>query len=58
MNKFKEITIVTTAEQINITAIYRRDLEATNWHYYECDDGSLLHVRKEHMVYVHEKLVK
>jgi hypothetical protein len=31
---------------------YRRDLEVKNWHYYERDDGIILHFRKEHIVSV------
>jgi len=55
MSEYKKITIATTKETRIITAVYRRDLEKPNWHYYELDDGSLFHVRKEHMVYVHEE---
>jgi len=55
MSEFKIITIVTTKEKIVIRAKYKRDLERPNWHYYELDDGSLFHVRKDHMVSVHEE---
>lgn len=26
---------------------YCRELETTNWHYYKCEDGTMLHVRKD-----------
>lgn len=37
---------------------YRRDLEKPNWHYYEDAEGSILHIRKEHMICVIEKEIK
>ena len=30
-------------------------LEKPNWHYYQTDDGYMIHCRKEHMVCVIEK---
>jgi hypothetical protein len=50
----KEIIIHTTVGKIEFEGKYRRDLEAVNWHYYERIDGTILHFRKEHMVYVEE----
>ena len=44
--------IITTSGEIEFTGKYRRDLEATHWHYYERKDGIIMHFRKEHMVCV------
>lgn len=32
------------------------ELEKPNWHYYQTDDGYMIHCRKEHMVCVIEKV--
>lgn len=32
------------------------ELEKPNWHYYQTDDGYMIHCRKEHMVYVIERI--
>ena len=50
-----EIIVHTTVGKIEFVGIYRRDLEVANWHYYEKADGTMLHFRKEHLVYVEEK---
>ena len=47
-----EYKIVTTQGEIGFTGKYRRDLETNNWHYYEKDDGTIIHFCKEHMVAV------
>ena len=47
-----EYQIITTEGEIKFNGRYRRDLETNNWHYYEKDDGTILHFRKEHMVFV------
>lgn len=55
----KSISIMTTQGVIDtFEGKYRRDLEKPNWHYYEKSDGTLLHVRKEHMVVVSEQEIK
>ena len=33
---------------------FRRDIETSNWYYYEKTDGKLIHFRKEHMILVEE----
>ena len=35
-----------------ILSVSRRDLETDNWHYYEKDDGTIVHFRKEHIIAV------
>lgn len=49
---------LTTGKSIVFTGRYRRDLETTNWHYYEKADGSIIHFRKEHIVYVEEDTIE
>lgn len=51
-NDMPEYQILTTQGQIEFTGKYRLDLETNNWHYYEKDDGTIIHFRKEHMVAV------
>ena len=53
----KNITIIlnnSTSLAVQFRGFYRRDLEATNWHYYEDDKGDIQHFRKEFMVAVLE----
>lgn len=52
--EFKKITVITTNGIVSFTGKYRRDLEATNWHYYEDIDSNIHHFRKEYMVGVIE----
>lgn len=52
--KFKNIRVISTVGVVTFVGRYRRDLEQSNWHYYESDAGRLLHFRKEHMVAVLE----
>ena len=49
------IEIVTTNKAYKFIGKHRRDLEKPNWHYYETEDGSLFHFRKEHMISVLSK---
>lgn len=37
---------------------YRRDLETSNWHYWEKNTGVVIHFRKEHIVYVEGMPIK
>lgn len=52
MGEFIEHEIITTKGGILFKGKHRPDLEKPNWHYYECDDGTFIHFRKEHMVMV------
>ena len=47
-----DFRIITTSGETEFRGRYCRALEAKNWHYYEREDGVLLHFRKEHMVCV------
>jgi hypothetical protein len=47
--------VFTTGNYIDFNGKYLREREKANWHYYQLDDGYLLHCRKNHMVYVLEK---
>lgn len=49
MTKYEVQTIT---NNVTFFGKYRRDLETTNWHYYEKEDGKVIHFRKEHIVYV------
>ena len=49
MTKYEVQTIVNS---VTFFGKYRRDLETSNWHYYEKSDGEVIHFRKEHIVYV------
>ncbi len=44
--------IITTVGTIKFKGRIVRELETGNWHYYERDDGVILHFRKNHMVVV------
>jgi hypothetical protein len=44
--------ISTVQGQVDFKGVYREDLQTANWHYYESENGHLLHFRKEHMVCV------
>ena len=46
--------VFTTGDQIDFNGEYLPEREKANWHYYQLDDGYILHCRKEHMVYVLE----
>ena len=47
-----EIYTIVRKDPFYFVGRYRRDLETNNWHYYEKDDGTIMHFRKEHMVAV------
>ena len=49
MTKYEVQTIVNI---VTFFGKYIRDLETSNWHYYEKEDGEVIHFRKEHIVYV------
>ena len=44
--------ILSSGDSVSFTGKYRRDLETKNWHYYEKEDGVLVHFRKQHMMAV------
>ncbi|HCY85360.1 MAG TPA: hypothetical protein DHV36_09530 [Desulfobacteraceae bacterium] len=50
----KEYQIYTTIDENPFCFVgkYRRDLETSNWHYYEKESGEICHFRKDHMVAV------
>ncbi len=51
--KYEKISIgIKGCEQFTITGRYRRDLETTNWHYYELSDGRIMHIRKSELIFV------
>lgn len=50
----EKIRIITTAGSVDFTGIHRPDLEKPNWHYYQREDGKIMHFRKEHMIAVVE----
>lgn len=41
--------------ELKFTGKYRRDLEKENWHYYEKEDGTILHIPKHRIIYVMSK---
>ena len=46
--KFRDITIVLAGcPELVFTGRYCRELEAKNWHYYEREDGIMIHLRKD-----------
>ena len=50
----KQYHIQTVVEEYSFVGEYLREREKPNWHYYQTDDGRILHFRKEHMVCVIE----
>ncbi len=44
--------VMTTKGEIHFIGRYRRDLETNNWHYYEKENGTVIHFRKEHIVWI------
>jgi len=52
--EYHKIRIATVHGDIEFEGKYRRDLETKNWHYYEKDDGKLMHFRKIYMVMVED----
>lgn len=51
----KEIKILLETGSVTFVGHYRRDLEKTNWHYYETALGDILHFRKDKMLAVLER---
>lgn len=45
-------TIHTITGPVSFHGKYRRDLETDSWHYYEKKNGTIIHFRKEYMVFV------
>lgn len=62
MDKLKKIKIILAKDSViyNLEFIgkYRRDLEQKNWHYYEKEDGCLVHVKKDNMLAVIDEFNK
>jgi hypothetical protein len=58
MSEFKKYTIVTTVNEFYFVGKHLPERETNNWHYYECNDGMIMHFRKEHMVCVNESEVE
>ena len=54
MDNPKRITVYTTQGAHQIFGRHMPEREKPNWHYYEDQDGTILHCRKEHMVCVIE----
>ena len=55
MKQMKQITVKCVyGIQTSFIGFYRRDMEKPNWHYYETEQGDILHFRKENMVAVEE----
>ena len=51
--KFHEITIVlANCPEYTFNGRYCRDLETKNWHYYEREDGVMVHLRKDGKGYI------
>lgn len=44
------------SDRISFNGKYLPELEKPNWHYYQTDDGYMIHCRKEHMLCVVEKI--
>lgn len=50
----KKLKIVTTAGEFEFIGKHLPELEKTNWHYYEDENGKTYHFRKQLMVAVIE----
>ena len=48
----KAYKIMTTQGEVSFTGRYRRELETSNWHDYEKENGVVIHFRKDHIVWV------
>lgn len=55
MNEMRRYTISTTTITYQFVGKHLPDRERPNWHYYQEEDGTIIHFRKEHMVIVVEK---
>jgi hypothetical protein len=51
LNEYKIYTTIRKAP-FSFVGRYRRDLETNNWHYYEKEDGTICHFRKDKLVAV------
>lgn len=51
-NEYREYKVRTTHGTIKFKGRYRRDLETANWHYYEEENGNVIHFKKESMICV------
>lgn len=51
------VTLVKDGVEKNVTFIgkHRPDMETKNWHYFEKDNGNMIHFKKKHMVFVDEE---
>ena len=47
--KFELLTILLSNKEVTFTGRYRRDLEKPQWHYYETEEGKIMHFRKSAM---------
>ena len=54
MDEMKHYTIFTTTIPYQFKGKHLPDRERPNWHYYQEEDGTIIHFRKEHMVAVME----
>lgn len=46
------------AVELKFIGRYRRDLEKDHWHYYEKEDGTILHIPKHRIIYVTSKEIR
>ncbi len=54
MDKLKRILVATVAGNFRFTGKYLPERQKKNWHYYQAENGDIMHFRKEHMVAVTE----
>ena len=54
----EHIIIHTTIGEISFVGKYRRDLETKHWHYYEKENGRILHFHKSQLISVESDVVK
>jgi len=50
---FRLYKVMTTKGEMSFIGKYRRDIENSNWYYYEKENGTLILFRKEHIVWVY-----
>ena len=56
MKKYKIYTSIDNgSEPFSFTGKHLPERERPNWHYYEREDGAVIHFRKDHMVCVIEE---
>ena len=59
MKKIKVFTSIDNGnDPFSFIGKHLPERERPNWHYYEREDGAILHFRKEHMVLVIEKEIE